>query len=138
MVSGAGKGNAGPPRREYTDTPGSPPKLVSLCNTLNNPRTCRKWSFYSRRCCALIPTGGEWGPLGWWRPPSYEGRRGLALRHTSGRGCAAPLMCTSENSPSTSVGDHCRFIAVPKLAGNKANTKAQSERAEALAEVFKK
>ena len=42
------------------------------------------------------------------------------------------------NSFSTSVGDHCGFIAVPKLAGNKAHTKAQSERAEVLAEVFKK
>src|SRR5215213_5581262 len=82
MVSGAGKGKAGPPRREDTGTPGSTPKIVTRCNTLNNPRTCRKWAFYSRRVCALIPTGGEWGTLGWWRPPSYEGRRGLALQHT--------------------------------------------------------
>jgi hypothetical protein len=86
----------------------------------------------------LIPAGGEWGTLGWWRPPSYEGRRGLVLRHTQDRGYAASLMCTFENSPSTSVGDHCGFIAVPKLAGNKADTKAQSERSEALAEVIKK
>src|SRR5215217_8139327 len=66
-----------------TGAPGPTPKIVPLCNTLNNPRTCREWAFSSRRACALIPAGGEWETLGWWRPPSYEGRRGLlALRHT--------------------------------------------------------